>query len=268
MRANKTGLVSVIKAGVTSVVRHLPIAFLTVAAIALLDALMFRGIIASTGAANLNELMNLNPQDKQALLIKVILGYTGLGLIKAVVIGPLIAAIVVYLGRCTIQDKNSSIYGAINFALGRYRRLFVPYLIAQLTIQIGMIFVIPGVMFLMQYAFVDAVACLEDEKHVVTRSKRLTRGRRRSLFLLILPWALATQIIGLVALNMSESILGLMAVNMVLEGLYFLMYSCFFMLYDQRNQQIEERKAERAKQANEKQATEIESSEPISGSSK
>ena len=39
----------------------------------------------------------------------------------------------------------------------------MPYLLAMLSIQVGMLIVIPGIMFMMQYAFVDSVATLEKE---------------------------------------------------------------------------------------------------------
>ena len=94
---------------------------------------------------------------------------------------------------------------------------------------------------------------MEKEKHVISRSVKLTKGRRKSLFFLILPWAILTQLFGFLALYASDSIMKLTAANMLLEGLIFMMYTCFFMLYDQRIKQIEELRAERLAQQKEQQ---------------
>ena len=191
------------------------------------------------------------------MLIQVVLGYTGVGLVKSILIGPIFAALIVYNGRCSVTNRPVSIYAGFNFAINRYKRLFLPYLIAQLSIQLGNIIVIPGIMFMMQYAFVDAIACLEKEKHIISRSVKLTKGRRKSLFFLILPWAVLTQLFGFLALYASDSILKLTAANMLLEGLIFVMYTCFFMLYDQRIKQIEELRAERLAQKAEQESNDL-----------
>ena len=68
-------------------------------------------------------------------------------------------------------------------------------MIAQLCIQIGMVVVIPGVLFMMQYAFVDPVTCIEKNAGPLTRSRKLTRALRGSLLAFIIPFMLQVQCI-------------------------------------------------------------------------
>ena len=147
---------------------------------ALFDATIFQGLISFLGLNTSQQLITaggINVQ--QSELIKLILGTMGVNLIGRIILfGPIFGAICVYIGRNHTEKKNSSLYGGINFALSRYKLLFVPNLLAQLAIQIGMIIIIPGVLSWMQFAFVEPVACLEEEKHVLSRSKRLTKGEK------------------------------------------------------------------------------------------
>ena len=102
---------------------------------------------------------------------------------------------------------------------------------------------------MMQYAFVDAIACLENEKHVISRSVKLTRGRRKYIFFIILPWAIVTQVFGILTLGAADSFVKLAGFNVLLEGLIMFMYMTFFMLYDQRIRQIQEIREERKQKA-------------------
>ncbi len=70
----------------------------------------------------------------------------------------------------------------------------------MLTIQVGMIAIVPGILFLLQYAFVDSILCLEDEERPLNRSSRLTKGRRRGIFSLVFVWLIFTQILGFMEL--------------------------------------------------------------------
>ena len=97
----------------------------------------------------------------------------------------------------------------------------------------------------MQFAFVDAIAWLENEKNVISRSVKLTRGRRRYIFFIILPWTIITQVFGIFTLSVADSFVKLVGVNVLLEGMIMFMYMTFFMLYDQRIRQIQEIREER-----------------------
>lgn len=216
----------------------------------LFDAILFQGLIQYLGLDTSQELITAGGINiQQAELLKLILGMQGITLVgRIILLGPIFNSIAVYSGKAYMAQKATSIYGAINFALSRYKRLFVPNLLAQLSIQIGMLIIIPGVMSWMQFAFVDSVACLEEEKHVLTRSKRLTKGRRKSIFLVILPWIFFSQVFGILELYASTISFGAVVISSILmECLLMLMMLAFFMLYDKRIQLLEEKIAARSK---------------------
>jgi hypothetical protein len=217
----------------------------------LFDAILFQGLIQYLGLDTSQEFITAGGINiQQAELLKLILGMQGITLVgRIILLGPIFNSIAVYSGKAYMAKKATSLYGAVNFALSRYKRLFVPNLLAQLSIQIGMLIIIPGVMSWMQFAFVDSVACLEEEKHVLTRSKRLTKGRRKSIFLVILPWIFFSQVFGILELYASTINFGAVVITSILmECLLMLMMLAFFMLYDKRIQLLEEKIAARSKQ--------------------
>ena len=138
-----------------SIMLEYPIYFaLCIVGLAALDSSILQGVLDAYNVQG--SLLQQNAQ-----LVSVILTFMGLNLLKVLLVGPLLSMMVVYLGFAFTQNKEVSPYNALNFILRNYKRLFVPFLIAQLCIQIGMVVVIPGVLFMMQYAFVDAVTCIE-----------------------------------------------------------------------------------------------------------
>lgn len=175
-----------------------------------------------------------NPPAQQDLP-KVLLSMLGAQFGIEILLGPILAAFAVYVGRTAAEGKSGSIYKAVNFALSRYTRVFVPHFVAWLSITLGMIIIVPGVLFLLQYAFVDAVACMEEEKSPLPRSKRLTKGRRKSLFLLALPWIVLSQVLGFFQLwALSQSGLVMAAGDTVASMITFVMFVAFYLLYDER----------------------------------
>ena len=110
---------------------------------------------------------NANPtiQDQ----IKLTFSFLGLAISIKAFLGPIIGMLVVLFSRAHAKSSPLNINSAINFIVKRYKNVFMPYLLAMLSIQVGMLIVIPGIMFMMQYAFVDSVATLEKEKHVLTQ---------------------------------------------------------------------------------------------------
>ena len=168
-------------------------------------------------------------------LVRVLLPLNGVIIATELLLGPIIAALAVYTGRCFTEGLAPSLYKGLNFALNRYGRMFLPHLAAQLSIQLGLVIIIPGILFMMQYAFVDAVAALEDERAPLNRSKRLTRGRRRSIFLLFLPWLILSQALLFAELwALGEGPLAMFAVKIPAFLLIFIMQIGFYLLYDER----------------------------------
>ena len=175
-----------------------------------------------------------NPPTQQDMP-KVLLSLLGAQFTIEIFLGPILAAMAVYVGRITAEGRSASLYKAVNFALSRYSRLFLPRFMAWLSISLGMIIIVPGVLFLLQYAFVDSVACMEEEKKPLPRSKRLTKGRRKSLFLLAMPWILISQGLGFFQLwALSQSGLVMAAGDTVASMITFVMFVAFYLLYDER----------------------------------
>lgn len=234
---------------------HFSILILLIISFAIFDAVIFQSLLSYLGMDTTQQLITaggINVQ--QSELLKLILGMQGATLVgRIIILGPIFGAIIVYAGRGYAEKKKTSLYGSINFSLSRYKRLFLPNLYAQLAIQIGMLIIIPGVLSWMQFAFVESVACLEDEKHVLTRSKRLTKGRRKSIFLVILPWIFFSQIFGIIELYASTiSFAAIVMSAILMEGLLAMMLLAFYMLYHNRITLLEAKLAERQKRLAEK----------------
>ena len=157
--------------------KHLHIAVPISAAIACITAPVDRYLWAHFGGGHAN-------------MIAAMLSITAVYLLVVIFIGPLLSATAIYAAKKSHDGGSAGLYGAINFALNRYKKMFLPHLGAQLSIQLGMQVIIPGILFLCMYAFVDAVACLEDEKWPLKRSKKLTRNRRKTILWVALPYLL------------------------------------------------------------------------------
>lgn len=126
----------------------------------------------------------------QDAMVPVLLGWTGLNLLAEIFIGPLTAATAVFIALRHVGGTQHKAMGGLRFATSRYGRMFVPHLFAQLSIQLGIQLLLPGLLFWTMYAFVDPVAALEGESAVLERSKRLTKGRRLTVLALIAPFIL------------------------------------------------------------------------------
>ena len=190
------------------------------------------------------EMVGVSSPPGQQDLPKVLLSMLGAQFGVEILLGPILAAMAVYVGRAAAEGKPASLYKSVNFALTRYTRLFIPHFVAWLSITLGMIIIVPGVLFLLQYAFVDAVACMEEEKSPLPRSKRLTKGRRKSLFLLTLPWIILSQGLGFFQLwALSESGLVMAAGDTLASAITFTMFVAFYLIYDERTRKKRSKKS-------------------------
>jgi hypothetical protein len=138
------------------------------------------------------------PNFEQGLLIAAALKLTALDLILELIFGPIIAAAAIYTVATRRDGREATLYGAVNFALKKYSLLFKWHAAAQLSIKLGMLILVPGVLFMMMYAMVDPVLCFEKEKWPLDRSKRLTRAWRKTLFVFMLPWVVLVAVVPLV----------------------------------------------------------------------
>ncbi len=200
----------------------------------------------------------------QAALIKLVLYQMGALLGVSAIVGPLFTALAVYVGKRSNEGDPGDLYGAMNFSLARYARIFFWYLVVQISVQLGLqLIVLPGILFFQMYAFVVPVLCLEKERWPLDRSKRLTRGRRRSIFLVLLPWLLIYVGFGVLDLfgqvqaavtavtgDENPSRAAMSVAWFFAEGLRslyeFWMTTALYFLYDERIQRILAARAEKA----------------------
>ena len=94
-------------------------------------------------------------------------------------VGALVAASTLYLWVQRERGQPASFYDGLNYGLNRFGRMVRAHGRALLAVQLGMLVIVPGILFGLQYAFVDAIAALDDqESDPLSRSRRLTAGRR------------------------------------------------------------------------------------------
>lgn len=103
---------------------------------------------------------------------------------------PVVDAVAIYAWRRFSTGQDFSSKKALNWAIGRYGRMFGPHAKAFLTVTAGMVIIVPGILFGLQYAFVDAITATDDKsKSPLKRSQKLTSGRRGRILLSWLPYA-------------------------------------------------------------------------------
>jgi hypothetical protein len=173
-------------------------------------------------------------------IVKVGLGWQATALVTEIFFGPIFVAVAIYLGR---GQGPPNLYSAVNFALNRYGRLFKWHAAACLMISVGMIVILPGVLYTLNYAFVDSVCCVEDERWPLSRSTKLTRGRRKRIFLLFLPYFVYEQI----------SMIGYLKLVKIgwvyVAGMHFATYAVVFLYAITMYVMYEEKTSQKAKAA-------------------
>ncbi len=98
-------------------------------------------------------------------------------------VGALTAACTLYLWVQRERGQATSFYDALNFGLNRWGRMWKAHGRALLAVQLGMLVIVPGILFGLQYAFVDAIATLDaKEANPGERSRKLTARRRGLIF--------------------------------------------------------------------------------------
>ena len=113
------------------------------------------------------------------------------GTIWGVFLFPILDAAAIYVWRRADEGADATLYAAINWALVRYNRMLGPHAAAYVTIALGMVVIVPGVLFGLQYAFVSAITATDDRsKAPLARSQKLTAGRRGKIMGCWVPYAL------------------------------------------------------------------------------
>lgn len=180
-----------------------------------------------------------------SLMYRYILADSALLLVLEVFLGPLLAAAAVYFAKRDQAGKASTLSGAITFATRSYRHLIFPHLAATLSIQLGLVVLIPGLLFYAMYAFVWPVACLERGEWALDRSKALTKGRRSSIYWVVIPLVMLLQVklytVDLPVLAMG--LLPMLANDIANQLVTWFLITYFTWLYLDRIDEIEKKQA-------------------------
>jgi len=120
-----------------------------------------------------------------------------------VAVGPVLDAATIYCWRR--RDQERTLRGAINYTILRFRRMWGPHAVSFGAISLGMSVIIPGVMFGLWWAWVDAIAATRDKtldpllkrlgrdpeaRSVLQWSRVLSRGHRSRIMRAWLPYTL------------------------------------------------------------------------------
>ncbi len=164
-----------------------------------------------------------------------------LQLLTTLLLGPIFQAAAAFAAFRHSRGKPGTAHLGLNFALSRYGRMFKPHAQAWLLILVGIqLFLIPGIIYWNQFALVDAVTVFEKSKRPLRRSRQLTTGYRRTIFMMAFPWL----VYGIPALVIVPELVGispwLMIPHQVLIGFYlFVIFAGYGRLYLERTGQHE-----------------------------
>ncbi len=154
-----------------------------------------------TGSVALDHLVKPNAGQQTQLLVSEL---TKLFLLTVwgVLTAPLLDAVSIYAWRN--RDGERSFSGAINYMLNRFRRMFGPHAVSFTAVSLGMSVIIPGIMFGLWWAWVDAITATRertldpilrslnrdpDSRSPLQWSRVLSRGHRGRILRAWLPYA-------------------------------------------------------------------------------
>lgn len=189
----RQGVLTVLPNALSVVGKNLGIIlFISIIAGGLGDTLSF--VLGNWGTEQILQHVDL-PADpgarKQVTSIAYALGQVVVATLWYGPVGAWAAAATIYLWVRREKGEPASLYDAVNFGLNRLRRVLVPHWKAFFYIQLGNIIIVAAILLGLQYAFVDAIATLDDrEPDPLARSRKLTLGRRGTIFRAFLPFTL------------------------------------------------------------------------------
>ncbi len=130
--------------------------------------------------------------DPQIDLFLWALGEALVLMVWACVAFPILSAAAILCWRARENgDSPPTFQSTWTFAKSRYRRMVGPHAKAYIAITLGMMVLIPGVVYGLWFAFVDPITATDDRsKKPLDRSRKLTRGRRGRLVRAWLPYAI------------------------------------------------------------------------------
>jgi hypothetical protein len=130
-----------------------------------------------------------DPANLQMVMVAKQLGHLIFGLIWIAFTYPLLNAAAIYCWQEENEGRTPNAAQAYAFAKSRYKRMFGPHLKAVLMIQVGLLVVVPGILYGLWYAFVDPITATDDKsRKPLDRSRKLTQGRRGRILRAWLPY--------------------------------------------------------------------------------
>jgi hypothetical protein len=130
-----------------------------------------------------------DPANLQMVMVSKQLGHLIFGLVWIAFTYPLLNAAAIYCWQEENEGRTPNASQAYAFAKSRYKRMFGPHLKAVLMIQVGLLVVVPGILYGLWYAFVDPITATDDKsKKPLDRSRKLTQGRRGRILRAWLPY--------------------------------------------------------------------------------
>jgi len=252
----KDGLLQVLWQSIRRTLKHLP---------ALMPLILVVGALGGLIGWKLSpHLMpwSPDPSNPQMVMVAQQFGHVIFGLIWMALVYPLLNAAAIYCWQAENEGKTPTAGEAYAFAKSRYRRMFKPHLKAILMIQVGLIVVVPGILYGLWYAFVDPITATDDKsKKPLERSRKLSQGRRSRILRIWLPyvvWIVPEMTLPLMT-TWSEQVGGWAVASFATVNVFFLvlMKMAVFGLYEQRIEDARKRiAAKKAEDAQKKEASE------------
>ncbi len=129
--------------------------------------------------------------DQTAQLLQWYLPEAVTGLLVGIFLWPFVDAMAMHCYLERQEGRTPGLGGALAFARRRYRVMFGPHAAAYITITLGLTVAIPGIVFALWYAFVDAITATQDGvRRPLRMSKRLTAGVRSTIFKAWIPYGI------------------------------------------------------------------------------
>jgi hypothetical protein len=231
------------KFGLSATMSHLGLAFAV--------CVLFGGISGALGALvySMEDAIQLWVGPGQIKGMLTLLGIDiVLQVLATILIGPIFQAAAAFAAFRHSRGKPGSTSLGINFALSRYKRMFGPHARTWVRILIGIqLFLLPGIIFWNQLGLVDAVSAFEKSKDPLRRSRQLTKGYRRTIFLLAFPWFLYAFVALLFVPELLAISVLLMVPHQMVVSLYlFIIFAAYGRLFLERTGQHESVSADEA----------------------
>jgi len=120
--------------------------------------------------------------DPNAGMVRVIVGSTAWAVLWSCIGGAALGVLWVSTAEAQSEGRSLGFGEAISRIGRRTADVAAPHGAAALAIMVGMQVVIPGIIYTLQFSFVDAAAVWHRRVPALKRSTRLTRGIRRRVF--------------------------------------------------------------------------------------